>query len=239
VSLLAALLAGLSVVLATDDRRGRLGERRRPFAASDQQPRASWLTSPWVAGALAAVTVTQVLGGLSGVAVGLPVGGCVAWWVSRLEPAAVRQRREREARDLPLALDLIVSAVAAGRPTTQVLEVVAGAVEGPLGDRLRGVAVRLQLGTDPAVVWRELHDDPVLAPLARAFARAARSGTAVRRVLDRAAEDARAVQRAAALERARAVGVRTAAPLGACFLPAFLLLGVVPTVVATFVSLEL
>jgi hypothetical protein len=33
--------------------------------------------------------------------------------------------------------------------------------------------------------------------------------------------------------------VRTAAPLGACFLPAFLLLGVVPTVVATFVSLEL
>jgi hypothetical protein len=35
-------------------------------------------------------------------------------------------------------------------------------------------------------------------------------------------------------ERSRKVAVRTAAPLGACFLPAFFLIGIVPTVLATF-----
>ncbi|WP_262847756.1 type II secretion system F family protein [Mumia quercus] len=197
------------------------------------------MTSPWFAGLLATVTVWQVVGGLTGLLLGIPVGGGVLWWVGRLEPGAHRRRREEEIRDLPLVLDLVVAGMAAGRPTTQVLEVVADAVGGPLGARLHAVVARLSLGADPTEVWHELHDDTVLAPLARAFARASRSGTAVRRVLERAAEDVRAAQRSAALERARAVGVRTAAPLGACFLPAFLLIGVVPTVVATFVSLEL
>ena len=34
--------------------------------------------------------------------------------------------------------------------------------------------------------------------------------------------------------RARSLGVRTAAPLGLCFMPAFIVLGVVPTVIGTF-----
>ncbi|WP_208322234.1 MULTISPECIES: type II secretion system F family protein [unclassified Mumia] len=240
-SLLAALLACLAVALAADDSgRARLRDlRAQQTAPTPGRPRPGWLTSHWFAGALAVVAVSQVVGGVSGMVLGLLAGAGVTWWVSRLEPAAHRRQREREMRDLPLALDLVVAAVVAGRPTMQVLAVVADAVDGPLGARLHGVVARLSLGADPAAVWRELHDDPVLAPLARAFARAARSGTAVRRVLERAADDLRAVQRAAALERARAVGVRTAAPLGACFLPAFLLLGVVPTVVATFASLDL
>ena len=37
-------------------------------------------------------------------------------------------------------------------------------------------------------------------------------------------------------ERSQRVGVRTAAPLGLCFLPAFFLIGIVPTIVATFSS---
>lgn len=240
-SALAALLACLAVALVTDvPERARLlvvatagGVRR------ERRPPPQWITSPWFAGALAAAAVWQVVGGVTGLLMGIPVGGGVAWWVAQLEPGAHRRRREQEIRDLPLVLDLVVAGVVAGRPTTQVLEVVADAVGGPLGERLHGVVARLSLGADPAAVWHGLHDDAVLAPLARALARASRSGTAVRRVLERAAEDVRAAQRAAALERARAVGVRTAAPLGACFLPAFLLIGVVPTVVATFVSLDL
>jgi hypothetical protein len=41
-------------------------------------------------------------------------------------------------------------------------------------------------------------------------------------------------RRARADAIARGVGVRAAAPLGACFLPAFLLIGVVPTIVGAF-----
>ncbi|MCL8253036.1 hypothetical protein AERO_16735 [Aeromicrobium fastidiosum] len=37
-------------------------------------------------------------------------------------------------------------------------------------------------------------------------------------------------------EHGQRVGVRTAAPLGLCFLPSFFLVGIVPTVVATFSS---
>lgn len=150
----------------------------------------------------------------------------------------MRRRRTAELADLPLSLDLVVAAVDAGRPTTTTLALVADAVGGALGERLEAVAVRIEVG-DPATVWRELADDPVLAPLARALARAARSGTSVHRSLLRSADDLRSSARAEALERARSVGVRTAAPLGACFLPAFLLVGVVPTVAATFAELGL
>ncbi|MCW2777557.1 MAG: hypothetical protein JWN17_1282, partial [Frankiales bacterium] len=47
----------------------------------------------------------------------------------------------------------------------------------------------------------------------------------------RLAADARAEARSAAEQRARRAGVLAVAPLGLCFLPAFVLLGVVPVVV--------
>ena len=45
------------------------------------------------------------------------------------------------------------------------------------------------------------------------------------------AADVRAEYRSAAEQAARRVGVLAVAPLGLCFLPAFVLLGVVPVVV--------
>ena len=66
--------------------------------------------------------------------------------------------------------------------------------------------------------------------MARAFVRALESGSALGPALDRAARDARARRRRAAEEAARAVAVRAVGPLGACFLPAFVVLGVVPMV---------
>ncbi|WP_370617342.1 type II secretion system F family protein [Mumia qirimensis] len=248
--LLATVLAALGAALAGE----RGPERRLQRACAPPGPGSpgvswpdgkpadprgrSWLTAPWFAGLLAATAVILVVGGLLGLVVGCAGGLTVARWIARLEPAAVRRRRTAELADLPLSLDLVVAAVDAGRPTTTTLALVADAVGGALGERLEAVAVRIEVG-DPATVWRELADDPVLAPLARALARAARSGTSVHRSLLRSADDLRSSARAEALERARSVGVRTAAPLGACFLPAFLLVGVVPTVAATFAELGL
>jgi pilus assembly protein TadC len=40
-------------------------------------------------------------------------------------------------------------------------------------------------------------------------------------------------------QSARSVGVHAAAPLGLCFLPAFVLVGIVPSIVSVFGSLEL
>ena len=71
------------------------------------------------------------------------------------------------------------------------------------------------------------------------MARAHETGASVRTVVERLAVDLAAQRHVAAQERARTVEVRAAAPLGVCFLPAFVLLGVVPMVVGVFGSMDL
>jgi pilus assembly protein TadC len=56
------------------------------------------------------------------------------------------------------------------------------------------------------------------------------SGAAPATALSRLARDQRRNARAAAATRARSAGIKALAPLGACFLPAFVLLGVVPAI---------
>jgi pilus assembly protein TadC len=62
------------------------------------------------------------------------------------------------------------------------------------------------------------------------MSRAAQSGAPVAEVLTRLADDAREASRAASVAAARSVGVKAVAPLGLCFLPAFVLLGIIPVV---------
>ena len=57
--------------------------------------------------------------------------------------------------------------------------IAADALPGPTADRLLARTHALSLGADPAAVWRRLADDPALAPLGRALARAHESGTPV------------------------------------------------------------
>ena len=60
--------------------------------------------------------------------------------------------------------------------------------------------------------------------------RSAQSGAPLSTVLARIAQDMRRDRHAAVEVAARSAGVRAVAPLAACFLPAFLLVGVVPVV---------
>lgn len=172
-----------------------------------------------VAGAAAAVTAWRVLG--------------------RAESPSARRRREELERDLPTAVHLLSACLEAGAATTTALETVAGALPGAVADELLLVRHRLALGVDPVVVWRDLGEHPELRPLGRAMARAHQSGAAVGLVVHRLARELAAQTRARTDALARSVEVRAAAPLGVCFLPAFLLLGVVPMVVGVFSAMEL
>ena len=154
--------------------------------------------------------------------------------ISRLEPAAVRRRRLRIAADLPLAVDLLVVCLGAGRPVSSAVAVVGEAVGGPLGDELRRVGSRIELGGDQLVVWADTGRDAALAPLARAVARALDTGAPVAESLTHLADDLRRERRAAADVTAHRVAVRSAGPLGLCFLPAFVLVGIVPTIIGAF-----
>lgn len=155
--------------------------------------------------------------------------------LSRLEPQAVRTDRERLAGDLPLVLDLLAACLAGGAPQSAAAEAVGTAVGGTAGRRLHGVVAALAVGAPPAEAWAVLAggsaDDP-WAPAARALSRAADGGAPVATAVHRLAAEARAEARSTAEQAARRVGVLAVAPLTVCFLPAFVLLGVVPVVVS-------
>lgn len=211
---------------------------RRPRRAALADVLADFRARVAVCVVAAAVTGWAVNGPL-GAALGSGAGVALAWWVGRLEsPEAVRTR-EHIARDLPLAIDLLSACAAVGRPTDQALGVVSQAVGGALAARFDGLRARLALGAEPAAEWRIMAADRQLAPLARTMTRALESGAPVSAGLSRLADDTRRERRTQAQVRARSVGVKAAGPLALCFLPAFMVIGVVPTVAGAFSHLLL
>ncbi len=177
--------------------------------------------------------VVMVVGGWLGAALGA-AGLLVVWQVlSRAESPAVRRRREQLAAGLPHAVDLMAASLSVGAAPSTALGLVARAVDPPMRGELELVAGRLDLGVDPVRVWTDLGRHRQLGALGRCLARAAQSGAPVSEAMFRLGEDLRRAARADVESRARSVGVKAAAPLGLCLLPAFILLGIVPLVVAS------
>ncbi len=131
--------------------------------------------------------------------------------------------------ELPVACDLLAVCLAAGVPLPGALAAVAGAVGGALGVELERVAGMARLGADPGRAWQGA---PVaLEPLARTVRRSETSGARAAPALHALAADLRGSTRAATDAAVRRAGVWILAPLGLCFLPAFVCLGVVPLVI--------
>jgi Flp pilus assembly protein TadB len=133
------------------------------------------------------------------------------------------------AGSLPLALDLVAAALRAGQPFAGALEAAAPAAPAADAAQLRNVAALLRLGADPPEAWAAA-DGGRLSELSRIAARSSVSGA---RLADACAQYAVRLRRAAvAADEARAqrAGVLCAAPLAICFLPAFVCIGVVPTI---------
>jgi Flp pilus assembly protein TadB len=139
--------------------------------------------------------------------------------------------------DLPLTVDLLAACLRAGRPPGEALAAVATAIGGPLGARLTEVEQRLRLGAEPADAWELLDEEVGCAALARAVRRTVVSGGPLAQTLEHLATDVRQQRRWTADERARAVETRSVVPLGLCFLPAFVLIGIVPTIAGSLSTL--
>nr|WP_246211273.1 type II secretion system F family protein [Phytoactinopolyspora alkaliphila] len=138
---------------------------------------------------------------------------------------------------LPLAADLLAAAISAGCPPVNAAEQVGRSLGGPLGSALATAAAVARIGSDPARAWSGLAADPALKPLGRALGSAVIRGVSPVHALQRVAQDGREAARWSAEARARAVGARAAAPLGLCFLPAFVLLGIVPLIVSSGIGI--
>ncbi len=144
------------------------------------------------------------------------------------------RRRDRDRRD-PWreagAWDELASCLRAGLSLDRAVRAIATSLPGPVAVALTGVADLLALGADPADAWAPALDEPATARLARAARRSARSGAAIAEVATTVAADVRAEAAEAVSARAERAGVLVAGPLGLCFLPAFLALGIAPVVI--------
>ena len=224
---LVACLVAAAVALAFPRRRRTAARLTRLRPADQRPPRDLRRLSAAFGGVAAAV----VIGGWWAVPVGLGTAFVLDRLLRRLEPAAVRDERQRMVADLPLAADLLAAALRAGAPVDRAAAAVADALGGPLGERLHRVARVLRMGGDAAEAWSYL-DVPGAGRIVTAAVRSSASGGALAGALSRLADDLRADRAVAAEAAVRRAGVLVVLPLGLCFLPAFVLAGLVPVVVA-------
>ena len=197
------------------------------------EPGAMASQTRWLLGA--AVGMAILLMSPTGPLVALPLAGVavVTVWIvlGKMVSSRVQAQRRRQEETLPEALDLIRLCLKAGSPLRMAVASTASGLpeaQEPLGKILSGVAV----GLSDSDAWLALASDRVWGDVSQDIARAVGGGLSVERVLVHHGQTARRRVRTAQLTAAKAVGVKSVAPVGACYLPAFLLLGVVPVVAA-------
>ncbi|MCV7253825.1 type II secretion system F family protein [Mycolicibacterium fluoranthenivorans] len=146
------------------------------------------------------------------------------------EPTPVRPASD------PLAaascFDILSACLGAGMATPAAAAAAAALAPAELAERLTRAARLLALGADPGSAWAQAESasDPHGGSLARMARRSAESGAALAQGAAELADQVRSEAGAAAEAAAGRASVLIAGPLGLCFLPAFVCLGVVPVV---------
>ncbi|WP_459738115.1 type II secretion system F family protein [Streptomyces sp. E-15] len=187
----------------------------------------------WLPAAGAAGGAWVLVGGAAGAVLGLGVGVALWRWRGRRAAAGRPEAIDtaEAARRLPLAADLLAACITAGAGPVIAAHAVGEALGGPVGQALARGAAEVRLGGAPADAWRSLALLPGAGALARLLERADESGLPAAGPVTRLASDARAEWARAATARARRAAVLVSAPVGLCFLPAFVAIGVLPVVI--------
>src|SRR5271154_6754327 len=134
------------------------------------------------------------------------------------------------------SLDVLAVCLAAGMAVSTAAAATASSAPPKLAAVLRRAADLLALGSDPTSAWSmppDLQADPVdtqTDSLLRLARRSASSGAALADGVAELADQSRHEAAHAATAAAERAGGLIAGPLGLCFLPAFVCLGIVPVV---------
>jgi pilus assembly protein TadC len=133
------------------------------------------------------------------------------------------------------ALDIFAVCLSAGMAVSTAAAVTAPSAPEGLREVLQRAADLLALGADADTAWSapapsESVSTPVCESLVRLARRSAVSGTALAQGVAELAEQARQAAADRASASAERAGVLIAGPLGLCFLPAFVCLGIVPVI---------
>ena len=148
-----------------------------------------------------------------------------------------RQNRELPSGDtdalaVASTLDVFAACLGSGMAVSTAAAAAAASAPRPLAEVLDRAANLLALGADPVTAWAnpELPLDNQAAALLRLARRSAASGVALAQGVIDLAEGSRRDAASAADAKAQRASVLIAGPLGLCYLPAFVCLGIVPIV---------
>ena len=180
------------------------------------------------------------------------------WWVALILAGAAgaaslrapqrrsSARRSGDRQRLAVHADLLAACLDSGMSIGAALSAISAAAS-PLDEAdpddpllvLESVSALLVLGAEPDRAWDAARRHPDLTGLAAAARRSAVGGTTFADAVREHAATLRAAASAEAERSAGRAGVAMTAPLGLCFLPAFLCLGLAPVVVGLLGSLHL
>ena len=182
----------------------------------------------------------------------IPIAGVTGPVLARLPTGRSPAQRATDRRLVAVHAELLASCLDAGMAVGPALRAVSdvmtdrGTVPGPHGPDdlgplivLDAVAAMLSLGAEPGTAWRRADLDENLAPLAAAARRSAAGGGGLAQAVREYAAQLRQETAAASVRAAGRAGVLMTAPLGVCFLPAFLCLGLAPVVVGLLGQLDI
>ena len=152
--------------------------------------------------------------------------------IKKLDQANTFKQADALRSQIPLVIDLTNAVLAVGAPFQKAIDLSARAVGEPISSELSDFVRAANQDLHLAASLLASHEH--LGVIGRSLARALESGASIRNVFERTAVEARRDMRVAAKKKARAVEIATAGPLAACFLPAFLLIAIVPTILSGF-----
>ncbi|MDY3128318.1 MAG: type II secretion system F family protein [Corynebacterium sp.] len=142
--------------------------------------------------------------------------------------------RRHRALNLPVAADieLFVACIRAGLSVQQATSALALAANDRTVEYWQRVSALLSIGAEPQRAWQPVASIPGLCELGRVIISAQESGAAISQACQRLIVRLRADAADHAVAQAERAGVFISLPLAVCFLPAFILLGLVPVVVS-------
>ena len=143
-----------------------------------------------------------------------------------------RPQDDSDALAIASAFDVFAACLASGMAVSTAAAAAAPSAPRALAKVLDRAADLLALGADPATAWSNpaLPLDNQGTALLRLARRSAASGIALAQGVTDLAEGSRHEAASAADARAQRASVLIAGPLGLCYLPAFVCLGIVPVV---------
>ena len=173
------------------------------------------------------------IGGLFGLVVGCGAATGI------IVTARIGEPPPRAAPDsVPVVVELLAGCLDAGLTMPASLEAASVAGDPVTAAACLAASAALRRGAPAAEAWYSWMADPWLEPVARSTVRTTQSGASVADELRRVAARLRSRRHARLQQRVQQASIWVVVPLGLFFLPAFVLVAVVPIVIGLFSGLH-